>query len=154
MSRLADVQQTTERYLQSGHRISANRKCANQRCTSGNSSVTACNCWPQRYQLLATKTCISCQAAAFTSLLSLLSMLPFVLCPAVLVKESAGPPGEVLCADVHVWVLRRVVLVLVRMGQVPDSHANAHRDGCKDREMLCQVAMPFLTVSRPLCLQL
>lgn len=45
------------------------------------------------------------------SLLSL--VLSLVLIPAVLIKERAGAPGEVLAADVHVGVLNLLVVVLM-----------------------------------------
>ena len=62
--------------------------------------------------------------------LSLLLMSSFLLLPAVLVKERACSPGVVLGPDVHVWVLRALMFMVMRMGKVPDGHAYAQRDSC------------------------
>ena len=62
--------------------------------------------------------------------LSLLVMSSFLLLPAVLVKERACSPGVVLGPDVHVWVLRALMFVVMSMGKVPNGHAYAQRDSC------------------------
>ncbi len=71
------------------------------------------------------------QPSCFATLaLSLLVMSSFLLLPAVLVKERACSPGVVLGPDVHVWVLRALMFMVMSMGKVPDGHAYAQRNGC------------------------
>ncbi len=77
--------------------------------------------------------CPTLRSAALPAPLVLFLGLAALLGPALLVEQRAVAPGEFLGADVHVAVLGPLVVVLMRVRQVPRGHADAQRDGCAPR---------------------